>query len=112
MKIYIKNIEIFASIGCYKHEYEIKTKLLVSLSIGYQSTGNFATGENIINYNNMIKLVKDIINSRHFVYIEELAIAIAQSVKLHNNLISGGFVKVQKCIMGNIVEELSCETSF
>lgn len=112
MKIYIKNIEVLMSIGCHKHEYEMKTKLLISIILEYRNISDFTKGEHIINYNNVIKLVNDITSTKHFIYIEELVAVIAESLKSLNDLVKGGSVKVQKCIMGNIAEEFSCEMSF
>ena len=112
MKINIKNLALFASVGCFKHEYEIKTKVLISAVIEYINIDDFSKPENIINYDEILNAINQTVTQQHFAYIEEMACEISRATKKVSSLIKCGSVTVQKCIKGNIVEELSCQISF
>ena len=103
MKINIKNLSCLADIGIYEYEKVKKTKVLVSLQVFLKEISP------IVDYDEIIATVQKIINLKHFDYIEELANEILQAVENISTNISKVEVKVQKCIFGNLVEELSVE---
>jgi dihydroneopterin aldolase len=103
MKINIKNLYCLADIGIYEYEKVKKTKVLVSLQVFLKEISP------IVDYDEIIATVQKIINLKHFDYIEELANEILQAVENISTNISKVEVKVQKCIFGNLVEELSVE---
>jgi dihydroneopterin aldolase len=112
MKINIKNLSLLASVGCLPHEYEIKTKIIISCVVEYKPENDFSTPQNIINYDHLLLAITQTVNSKHFPYIEQMAFEISDAIKKVSHLIAGGSITVQKCIKGNIVQELSCQVSF
>ena len=112
MKINLKNLVLFASVGCFLHESQLKTKIIISAVVEYKPVDDFLKPENIINYDNILHAITQTAMQRHFAYIEEMACEIAKSIQGVSSLISGGKIVIQKCIKGNILQEISCEMSF
>lgn len=112
MKINLNNIVFFASIGFFEYEHVVKTKILISIEIEYTNQNDFSKIENIINYDSIFEIISQIIKSKHFKFIEDLAFEIGKKIKEYSNLVGGGMVKVQKCIKGNVLQEISCQNSF
>jgi FolB domain-containing protein len=112
MKINIKNLSLLASVGCFSYEYDMKTKIIISCVVEYKPENDFSNPQNIINYDDLLNSITQTVNAKHFPYIEQMAFEISDEIKKVSHLIAGGSVTVQKCIKGNIVQELSCQVSF
>lgn len=108
MKINIKNLEQKVSIGVFEHEKLSKTKVLITLEI-FLRHPKFTTVEDVVDYDIVIKKIHDIVTSKHFNYIEELATIVLEEVSNVSLQIQKTKVKIQKCIFGNFIEELSVE---
>jgi dihydroneopterin aldolase len=108
MKIILRNYSVVASVGVYNHEKVNKTKLLISVTL---ETDNavFVSKNHIVDYDKIINILKIIPVKRHFEYIEEIGTEVATEVKNLGDHIQNIVVKVQKCIMGNVLEELAVE---
>ena len=108
MKIILRNYSIVASVGVYDHERVNQTKLLISVTVETDDV-LFVSKNHIVDYDKIINILKIVPNKKHFEYIEEMASEIAAEVKNLSNHIQNVLVKVQKCIMGNLLEELAVE---
>ena len=102
MIISLKNISINALVGIYENEKINSTKIMISVIIDYNFSKN-----SVIDYDEIIKKIIQIAQSKHFEYIEELAEEISQKIK--NIYININSIKttIQKCILGNILEKIS-----
>ena len=108
MKIILRNYSVMASVGVYDYEKVSHTKLLISVTVETDDV-LFVSKNHIVDYDKIINILKITPAKRHFEYIEVIATEIATEVKNLSCHIKNITVKVQKCIMGNLLEELAVE---
>ena len=104
MIISLKNIPIIASVGIYENERKNTTKIIASVLINY----NFSQ-EDVVDYDLILKQINEIVTSKHFEYIEEIAEELCKKIKNTYPQINSVNTKIQKCILRNIVEEISVQ---
>lgn len=104
MIISLKNIAIIASVGIYENEKKNPTKIIISVLINYNFSQN-----SVVDYDLILKQINEIVKSKHFEYIEEIAEEICKKIKNNYPQINSVNTKIQKCILRNIAEEISVE---
>ncbi|MFT4967190.1 MAG: dihydroneopterin aldolase [Candidatus Deianiraeaceae bacterium] len=107
MKITIKNFAIHTFVGIYDYEKVKKVKLLISVQIKVK--GNSFDANNVVDYDKVIAMLNSIPMAKHYDYIEELSYSLLASIKELHTGIENVIVRVQKCIFGNLLEEISVE---
>ena len=93
-----------ASVGAYEHEKKNPTKIIVSILINYNFTKN-----SVVDYDLILKNLREIASVKHFEYIEEMAQEICEKIKKNYSQIISINAKIQKCILKNILDEVSVE---
>lgn len=105
MKITLKNFTIMASVGIHDYEKINKTKILISCDVILK---NYSI-KDILDYDQIIKIIQEVTQKKHYCYIEEIADVLCEEIKTLNINVEKITTKVQKCIFGNMLEELSVE---
>ena len=108
MKINLKGLALKASVGIYEHEKLLTTKVIISAEVFIKTTTSFDENA-IIDYDTIISKIKETALARHYGYIEDLAYSLQSAIKELNHNIETVNIKVQKCILGNVLSELSVE---
>lgn len=108
MKINLKGLELKASVGIYEHEKLSQTKVIISAEVFIKTSTSFDENT-IVDYDAILSTIKQTILARHYGYIEDLAYSLQNAIKELNYSIETVNIKVQKCILGNVLSELSVE---
>ena len=97
-KILIRNLVFPMKIGIYKHEKFKEQRVRVNLELRvYQKKGSIDDRiDNVICYEDIIKLIKNIASSKHLNLVETLANKLANKFEKINQ-VKEIFIKVSKC---------------
>lgn len=81
-KINIKELEILANIGVYKHEKNAKQKLILNIEISLRNDQKINDDElsSTIDYVLLAKMAEEVAQSKHFNLIETFAQALAKQI--------------------------------
>lgn len=107
MKINLKGLNLKASVGIYEHEKTALTKVIISAEIHLKTEG-FEESK-ILDYDIVMTAIENVVASRHYGYIEDLAYCLQKEVQKLSGEIEKVNIKVRKCILGNILDEISVE---
>jgi dihydroneopterin aldolase len=96
-RIFIRDLEMIASVGVYQFEKVKPQRIRVSidLMVGPRPTDATDTIDNVLSYENVVKAVRAIVATGHFHLIETLAERIAAECLGHYTVISAK-VKIEK----------------
>ncbi len=95
--VFVRELEVLALIGIHQYEKNTRQKLLVSIDLTVQEN-DMAHGDNIKNvvcYEKIINMVREIVSSGHLNLVETLAETIAAR-SLENKLVLAARVRIEK----------------
>ena len=82
--LFVKDVDIEARVGIFDVEKQRKTRLSISLEVECKRKAGRGTKETIadlISYGDMVAMIKDTVNKKHFDLIETLADEILDAVE-------------------------------
>jgi dihydroneopterin aldolase len=96
-RIFVRDLEMIASVGVYEHEKIKPQRIRVSidLSVGPRAPDATDTVDTVLSYENVVKAIRAIVATGHFHLIETLAEKIAADCLTHFTVVSVK-VKIEK----------------
>lgn len=96
-RIFVRDLEMIASVGVHEHEKVKPQRIRVSidLSVGPRAPDATDTVDTVLSYENVVKAIRAIVATGHFHLIETLAEEIAADCLTHFTVVSVR-VKIEK----------------
>ena len=111
-RIFIEELTVFAQIGVYDWEQQIKQKLIFDLEMAWDSRKAAATDEVAfcLNYAEVSDFIVNYVQSKPFLLIERVANEVAEQLQKHFSItwlrlkLSKPKAVAQACNVGSIIE--------
>ena len=96
-RIFVRDLEMIASVGVYAHEKITPQRIRVSidLTVGPRATDATDTVDTVLSYENIVKVTRAIVGTGHFQLLETLAERIAAEC-LRQYSVNAVKVKIEK----------------
>lgn len=87
-KIFIRDLELMASVGIYSHEHEAKQRLLINMELLVHDAYDGASDRifDVYDYDNAIRVAQGVADSGHINLIETFAERIATGCLAHESV--------------------------
>ncbi len=95
--VFVRDLEVRALIGIHQHEKSTRQRLLVSIDLTVQenNTAHADNIKNVVCYEKIVNMVREIVDSGHINLVETLAETIAAH-SLENKLVLAARVRIEK----------------